>query len=247
MKSLEASEELVTHLAEVRKRLIIVVAWFVLTLGGGLYLSPGILKYIRSQPAAAHIDWNVFSFTDGLFIYMKCAFVFAVFLTLPVLLYHVWAFVRPGLTDAEAKETFAYIPAAFFLFLSGVAFSYSVVFPMMVRFMKNMNQSIGAVETYGIDRYFSFMFNVIFPLAVAFEMPVVVLFLTRIGVLTPERLRKTRKYAYLGLAITGSCISPPDFVSHLSVTIPLLLLFELSVIVSGQYYRRKISTMPTVE
>ncbi|ULL18053.1 twin-arginine translocase subunit TatC [Paenibacillus sp. H1-7] len=240
---MEANEDLVEHLTEVRKRLIIVVVWFVLALCTGLYVSPAILEYIRSRPAAMDVQWNVFSFTDGLFIYMKCAFVFAVFVTLPILLYHVWAFVRPGLTDSEAKETFAYIPASFFLFLSGIAFSYYVVFPMMVQFMKKMNQTIGAVETYGIDKYFSFMFNVIFPLAIAFEMPVVVLFLTRIGVLTPERLKKTRKYAYLGLAITGSCISPPDFVSHLSVTIPLLILFELSVIVSGQYYR-KLSAMP---
>ncbi|MCS7458938.1 twin-arginine translocase subunit TatC [Paenibacillus doosanensis] len=235
---MEASEELVGHLAEIRKRLIIVIAWFVLAMGTGLYIAPAILRYIRSQPAAVHIEWNVFSFTDGLFIYMKCAFIFAMFATLPLLLYHVWAFVRPGLTESEAKETFAYIPASLFLFVSGVAFSYYVVFPMMVQFMKKMNQSIGAVETYGIDRYFSFMFNIIFPLAVAFEMPVVVLFLTRIGVLTPERLKQVRKYAYLGLAITGSCISPPDFVSHLSVTIPLILLFELSVVVSGQYYRK---------
>ncbi|MFE5320368.1 twin-arginine translocase subunit TatC [Paenibacillus sp. NPDC056579] len=240
---MEANEDLVEHLTEVRKRLIIVVVWFVLALCTGLYVSPAILEYIRSRPAAMDVQWNVFSFTDGLFIYMKCAFVFAVFVTLPILLYHVWAFVRPGLTDSEAKETFAYIPASFFLFLSGIAFSYYVVFPMMVQFMKKMNQTIGAVETYGIDKYFSFMFNVIFPLAIAFEMPVVVLFLTRIGVLTPERLKKTRKYAYLGLAITGSCISPPDFVSHLSVTIPLLILFELSVIVSGQYYR-KLSAIP---
>src|SRR5690606_35440506 len=106
--------------------------------------------------------------------------------------------------DGEAKGTLAYVPASFLLFLMGASFGYYVVFPMMVRFMQSMNASIGAIETYGIDRYFTFMFNVVFPLAVSFEMPVVVLFMTRLGLLTPARLKTTRKYAYVGLAIVGA-------------------------------------------
>lgn len=226
------------HFAEVRKRLIIVAIWFIITLSAGLYVSPGILLYLKSQPLAEPIVWNVFSFTDGLLIYMKCALLFALLFTIPMLLYHLWAFVRPGLTEEEARSALPYIPAAFGLFLFGLAFSYYVVFPMMLRFMKKMNHTIGAIETYGIDRYFSFLFDLVIPLAVAFELPVIVLFLTRIGLLTPGRLRMIRKYAYVGLAILGSCISPPDFVSHLSVTIPLILLFEMSLYVSGKQWRR---------
>lgn len=230
-------EELIYHLTEVRKRLLIVFGWFFVTLCAGLYISPRLLFAMKSQPAAANIEWNVFSFTDGLFIYMKCALMVAILFTLPVLLYQVWAFVRPGLTEREARGTLAYVPVSFALFLGGASFSYFVVFPMMVRFMEKMNRTIGAVETYGIDRYFSFLFSVVFPMAVAFELPVVLLFLTRIGLLTPERLKKARKFAYLGLAIVGACISPPDFVSHLSVTIPLIVLFEVSVIVSSRQWR----------
>ncbi|KRF35820.1 twin-arginine translocase subunit TatC [Paenibacillus sp. Soil787] len=230
-------EDWIFHLTEVRKRLLVVFAWFVVTLSIGLYVSPRILRYMKSQPLVGEINWNVFSFTDGLMIYMKCAFLVALLFTVPVLLYQVWAFVRPGLTDAEAKSTLPYIPASFALFIIGVSFSYWVVFPMMIRFMIRMNQSVGAVETYGIDRYFSFLFEVVFPMAIAFELPVVVLFLTRIGLLTPQRLKMTRKYAYVGLAIIGSCISPPDMISHLSVTLPLILLFEISVMVAGWQWR----------
>lgn len=230
-------EELIYHLTEVRKRLLIVFGTFFAALCAGLYISPRLLLFMKSQPAAANIEWNVFSFTDGLFIYMKCALMVAVLFTLPVLLYQIWAFVRPGLTEEEARGTLPFVPISFGLFLGGASFSYFVVFPMMVKFMEKMNRTIGAVETYGIDRYFSFLFSVVFPMAVAFELPVVILFLTRIGLLTPERLKKARKYAYLGLAIVGSCISPPDFISHLSVTIPLILLFEISVIVSARQWR----------
>jgi sec-independent protein translocase protein TatC len=234
-ESLENNEELIYHLTELRKRLILVIGWFFVTLCMGLYISPQILLYIKSRPTAAMIEWNVFSFTDGLFIYLRCAFLFAFLFTLPVLLFQVWAFIQPGLTEREAKGTLAYVPASFLLFLAGISFSYLLVFPMMLRFMESMNKRIGAVETYGIDRYFSFLFSVVFPLGVAFEMPLVILFLTKLGLLTPERLKISRKYAYVGLAIVGSCMSPPDFVSHLSVTVPLLLLFELSVFVAVRY------------
>lgn len=230
-------QELIVHLTELRKRLLVVFGWFFAMLCAGLYISPRLLRILKSQPAAEGIEWNVFSYTDGLFIYMKCALLVAVLFTLPVVLYQLWAFVRPGLTEEEAKGTLPFVPISFALFIAGASFSYYVVFPMMLRFMKKMNETIGAVETYGIDRYFSFLFSVVFPMAVAFELPVVLLFLTRIGLLTPERLKKARKYAYLGLAIVGSCISPPDFVSHLSVTIPLIILFEISVIVSSRQWR----------
>ncbi|WP_213581256.1 twin-arginine translocase subunit TatC [Paenibacillus sp. J2TS4] len=235
---MSSNNDLVLHLTELRKRLIVVASVFIIALCAGLSIAPMLLRYIQSRPDAAGIDWNVFSLTDGLFIYMRCAFLVAVLLTLPVLLYQLWAFVRPGLTDAEAKGTLAYVPASFMLFLMGASFGYYVVFPMMVRFMQTMNASIGAIETYGIDRYFTFMFNVVFPLAVSFEMPVVVLFMTRLGLLTPARLKTTRKYAYVGLAIVGALISPPDFVSHLSVTIPLIALFEISAYLAGHYYKR---------
>ncbi|WNR42104.1 twin-arginine translocase subunit TatC [Paenibacillus roseipurpureus] len=230
-------EDWILHLTEVRKRLLIVLAWFIVTVSLGFYFSSDILLYLKSQPLIGEIRWNVFSFTDGLMIYVKCAFLFAALFTLPVILYQVWAFVRPGLTETESRNALPYIPVAFALFIIGVSFSYWVVFPMMVRFMMRMNHRIGAVETYGIDRYFAFLFQIVVPMAIAFELPVVLLFLTKIGLLTPEILSKSRKYAYLALTITGSCISPPDMISHLSVTVPLILLFELSVIVAGWQWR----------
>lgn len=233
------------HVAELRKRLIATGACFVVSLSGGLWLSPHILDYLQPRMDGKLLEWNVFSFTDGLFVYLRCAFLFAVLLTLPVALYQIWAFVRPGLTEREARGTLACVPVSFFLFLCGVGFAYYVVFPMMLRFMIRMNESVGAVETYGIDRYFAFLFNVLFPLGTAFEMPLLILFLTRLGLLTPARIRGIRKYAYVGLAVVGSCISPPDFVSHLSVTVPLLLLFEVGAAVSVRYSRRRAAVVPS--
>ncbi|MBD2843948.1 twin-arginine translocase subunit TatC [Paenibacillus sp. IB182496] len=236
---MDKQEEWLRHMTELRKRLIVVLGVFGAALAAGLYVSPQVLLYLKRQPAAGAVEWNVFAFTDGLFVYLRCAVLVAALITLPVLLYQIWAFARPGLTEREAKGTLAYVPVSFVLFLGGVAFSYYLVFPMMLRFMMQLNARIGALETYGIDRYFSFLFNVVVPLGLSFEMPLVMLFLTRLGVLTPQRLRAVRKYAYVGLAVFASCISPPDAVSHLSVLIPLLALFELSALLATRvYYRR---------
>jgi len=229
---------IMNHLVELRKRIIIVAVFFIICMGVGFYLSPKLMNYIKRQPIASEVEWNVFSFTDGLFIYMKCALLFALIFTIPLLLHQAWKFAEPGLTGREARGVKQFIPISFLLFIGGIAFSYYVVFPMMLRFMTEMNQSIGANETYGLQQFFTFLFNIIIPIAAAFEMPIIVLFFTKIGMLTPELLKKGRKYIYLLLAVIGGMISPPDFISHLSVLIPLIILFECSIICSKVYLQR---------
>jgi sec-independent protein translocase protein TatC len=241
---MEPTINVVEHLTELRKRLIIVVVSLFMSLCTGFYFSPDILMFIKGQPASIQVVWNVFSLTDGLYIYIKCALLFAVLITLPVLLLQLWQFVRPGLTVEEAKGTIWYVPVSFFLFLLGFSFAYFIVFPMMVQFMNKINTSIGAVETYGIDRYFSLLFSFVFPISIAFEMPVVVLFLTKVGLINPQLLRKVRKHSYLVLVVIGTMISPPDFVSHFSVTIPLILLFEVSILISNWSYNKVQETLP---
>ncbi|KIL35806.1 preprotein translocase subunit TatC [Cohnella kolymensis] len=236
---MESPIDSLEHLTELRKRIIIVLVIFVLSLAVGFYLSPKILLIIKEQPAAVNIVWNVFSLTDGIFLYLKCALIIALLVTLPVMLLQIWIFVRPGLTEFEAKGLVWFVPMSFGLVLMGVSFGYFVVFPMMVKFMSTINESIGAVETYGIDRFFSLLFNVLLPLSIAFQMPVVTLFLTKLGIINPLRLKKFRKKTYFILVIAGTMISPPDYISHILVTIPLILLYEVSIFFSGWYLRKK--------
>lgn len=229
---------LVEHLTELRKRLIVVAIAFIVSLGIGFAIAAKILNFIKMQPTAVNVDWNVFGFTDGIMIYFKCALLLAILFTLPVLLHQVWLFVKPGLSENEAKGTFLFIPVSFFLFLAGVSFSYFVLFPMMLNFMSDINQSIGATETYGMSQYFTFMFNLIIPVGIVFEMPVVIMFLTKLGIVTPMSLRKMRKIAYFVLVIIGVLISPPDFMSDILIIIPLFVLFEISILVSSVTLRK---------
>ncbi|MCC3372991.1 twin-arginine translocase subunit TatC [Cohnella sp. REN36] len=238
-KGLALDADLVRLLGELRRRLIYVGLWFFAALAVGLYASPHLLAYVRTHLGGIQVEWSVFSLSDGLLVYMKCAMLLGFVLTLPFAMYHVWRFSRPGLTETEARATLLYVPVSFVLFVAGMGFGYTVALPMMIRFMIRLNQSIGAHEVYGIHHYMSFLLSFLFPMGIAFEMPLVLLFLTRIGLLTPGSLKRVRKFAYVGLAVLGSCISPPDFVSHLSVTVPLILLFEISAFVSTRYHRRR--------
>ncbi|MER2077728.1 twin-arginine translocase subunit TatC [Psychrobacillus psychrotolerans] len=232
---------LVEHLTELRKRLIIVTSTFILSLALGFWLAPKTLTFLKQQPTAMNVEWNVFGYTDGLMIYVKCALILAILITLPIALHQIWLFVRPGLNENEAKGTGYFIPVSFLLFLLGISFSYYILFPLMLNFMSNINDSIGALETYGMKQYFTFMFNLVIPVGIVFELPVIILFLTKLGIITPDRLRKMRKISYFVLVVVGVSITPPDFISDFIIVIPLLLLFEVSILVSSWSYKKQLA------
>ena len=232
---------LVEHLTELRKRLIIVATTFILSLALGFWIAPKTLNFIKQQPTAAHVEWNVFGYTDGLMIYVKCALILAILITLPIAMHQIWLFVKPGLLEKEARGTIYFIPVSFFLFLAGISFSYFILFPLMLNFMSSINDSIGAIETYGMQQYFTFMFNLIIPVGIVFELPVIILFLTKLGIITPDLLRKMRKVSYFILVVVGVSITPPDFISDFIIVVPLLLLFEISILVSSWSYKKQLA------
>ncbi|TQR10323.1 twin-arginine translocase subunit TatC [Psychrobacillus soli] len=238
---------LVEHLTELRKRLIIVATTFILSLALGFWMAPKTLTFIKQQPTAAHVEWNVFGYTDGLMIYVKCALILAILITLPIAMHQIWLFVKPGLLEKEAKGTIYFIPVSFLLFLAGISFSYFILFPLMLNFMSSINDSIGALETYGMQQYFTFMFNLIIPVGIVFELPVIILFLTKLGIITPDRLRKMRKLSYFILVVVGVSITPPDFISDFIIVVPLLLLFEISILVSSWSYKKQLAKQALVE
>lgn len=235
----EKELSLIEHLEELRKRLIIVLITFVIALAIGFWLAPKTLSIIKNQPVAQGVDWNLFGYTDGIMIYLKCALILAILISLPIALYQIWLFVKPGLTNTEAKSTVVFIPCSFFLFLIGISFSYFILFPLMLNFLSNINVSIGAVETYGIKQFFTLLFNLTLPVGLIFELPIVILFLTNVGIVTPEKLRRMRKVSYFILVVIGVSISPPDFVSDFLIIIPMLMLFEISIFVSSWAVKRK--------
>lgn len=239
---LEQEEEmlLTEHLGELRRRIIYVLVVFVLALGAGLFAVDPVYRWLVMDKPAKGFVLNAFSFWDGIGIYMKIALFLGIAVALPFALYQTWRFVSPGLRPNERAATIRYVPYVFILFVIGACFSYFVIFPMALEFTTSITKSMGLKETYGIAQYFSFMFNIVLPVSLLFEMPLIIMFLTGIRILNPIRLRKMRKVAYFGLVFIAVVITPPDFISDFLVTIPLLLLYEVSVFLSAFVYHKQL-------
>jgi len=227
----------IDHYAELRRRLIRVLIVFLFCFIAGFVFSEQIVRWLKAG-APADLDWHVFSPTDALWVWVQIAFITSLVVVLPYFFFEMWAFAAPGLNARERRVTLQYVPLSALLFVFGIGFAYCVLFPMILRFLQSLAARIGANEVYGVAQYFKFMFGFILPFGLLFEMPVVMLFLTRLGILNPNVVRKTRKYAYLLLVILATMITPPDLISDLVVTVPLFLLFEVSLWLSMRTYRK---------
>jgi len=224
------------HLAELRKRLIITAVFFVIFFVVGFIFVKDIYYFFEKNiPFRLHIT----GITDTLRIYITMASVIAVAGTLPILSLQIWLFIKPGLTARERKASLAYIPGIFFLFICGLTFAYLVFIHFIMPFLVSLNDGMFE-EIFTVDKYFKFMFRITIPVAFLFETPIVTMFLTSLGIITPRFLRKVRKYAYLVLLIIGALITPPDVFLQLIVAVPLFLIYEISIYFSKIAYRKKI-------
>jgi sec-independent protein translocase protein TatC len=226
------------HIGELRKRLIYVVVFFFLAMVGGFFLAEPIIVYLQQADEAKELTMNAFRLTDPIKVYMQFAFIVAFVITSPIILYQLWAFISPGLYEKERKVTLSYIPISVLLFLGGISFSYFILFPFVVNFMGRLAERLDINQVIGINEYFQFLFQLTLPFGLLFQMPVVVMFLTRLGIVTPMFLIKVRKFAYFILLVIGAFITPPELLSHMMVTVPLLGLYEISILVSKGAYRK---------
>ncbi|MDX8363298.1 twin-arginine translocase subunit TatC [Cytobacillus sp. IB215316] len=226
------------HIGELRKRLIIAAVFFVMATIGSFFLAEPIIVYLQQADEAKELTMNAFSLTDPIKIYMQFAFIIAFVITAPVILYQLWAFISPGLYEKERKITLSYIPISVLLFLGGVSFSYFILFPFVIEFMTRISERLTVNQVIGINEYFQFLFKITIPFGILFQLPVVVMFLTRLGIVSPMFLAKIRKYAYFVLLVIAAFITPPELISHLMVTIPLFILYEISIFISKITFRK---------
>ncbi len=231
----EKDMHVTSHLSELRNRLIITAILFVLLFIAGFIFVKDIYGFFVND-----LDFvlNVTSPGDIIWIYFTMAGLIAIIGTLPVLCLQVWLFIKPGLTPTERKASLPYIPAIFLLFIGGLTFGYFIFIKLILPFLLSLNDGMFN-EIFTVDKYFKFLLRVTLPFAVLFEIPIVAMFLTSLGIITPEFMKKTRKYAYFILIIVGAVVTPPDFILQIVVAIPLIILYEISIHLSAMVYRRK--------
>ncbi|WP_407272797.1 twin-arginine translocase subunit TatC [Radiobacillus sp. PE A8.2] len=225
----------VGHLTELRRRLIWTAVVFI------VFFIVGIVFYKRIYGFFADdfdFTLTVTSVGDIVWIYFTMAFLVAAVGTIPFLSLQAWLFVRPGLTPKERRVSLSYIPIIFLLFIGGLAFGYYVFVYLILPFLLSLNDGMFN-EMFTVDKYFGFLLRITLPFAVLFEIPILSMFLTSLGILTPAFMRKTRKYAYFVLIVVGTMISPPDFILQLVVALPLIVLYEISIVLSSIVFRRK--------
>ncbi len=223
----------VAHLVELRNRLIRAVIAIAVVFGVlAFFPGPGALYDLLAQPMVAHlpegtklIATNVISpFIVPLKITMLAAFLIA----LPVVLYQTWAFVAPGLYMHEKKLVLPLVVSSTLLFFIGVAFCYFFVFGQVFKFIQGFApKSITAAPD--IEQYLSFVMTMFFAFGAAFEVPIVVILLARMGIVSLEKLREFRRYFAVLAFVIAAVITPPDVVSQLALAVPMVILYEVGL------------------
>jgi len=171
------------------------------------------------------------SLQEAFVTYLKVSFFAGFFLSTPVIFYQIWKFVMPGLYEYERRYVFAFVLIASFFFLLGASFAFFVVFPFGFKFfMSFSNNNIQALPA--MKDYLSLCMSLLLAFGFTFEMPVIMYFLARMGVVNHLMLRKQRKYAILIIAIVAAILTPPDVLSMALLGIPLWILYEISVWIS---------------
>jgi sec-independent protein translocase protein TatC len=227
--------QVVQHLQELRRAIIITLGFFLLfLLLSFIYVQDIYHLLVKDLP----FKLALLGPSDILMVYLMIASVVALAATMPVAGHQVWKYVRPGLTPKERKVTIAYVPALFILFIVGISFGYFILFPLVLNFLMSLSNDM-FTTFFTTEKYFRFLLHMTLPFGFLFELPVVIMFLTSLGIINPYVLQKIRKYAYFVLIITSILITPPDFLSDILVIIPLLLLYEGSITLSKFVYNRQ--------
>ena len=162
-----------------------------------------------------------------------------IILVFPYILWEVWKFVSPGLYKKERKYAISFIAISSLLFFLGVLFGYYIISPLAVQFLVNYNVSDTIINYIPLSSYFSVLKSSVLSSGIMFELPVIIFFLSKMGIVTPQLLRTYRKHAIVVVLIVSAIITPPDLFSQIVVSIPVLLLYEVSIFISSAIYKKQ--------
>lgn len=238
---MDEKQPFLSHLEELRKRLI--VCAIAVGVGFGLsYFFSERLFLILVSPLKANLpagDRLIFTnLPEMFFTYIKTAFIAGILLSAPLIFYEIWLFVAPGLYRREKRYIIPFVVSSTILFVGGALFGYFVVFPFGFRFFLGFaNEYIQALPS--VKQYFSFAIKLLFAFGIVFELPVVVFFLARIGLVNSDLLKKKRKYAILLTFVLAAILTPPDVITQCMMAGPLIVLYEIGIFVAKVAERKK--------
>jgi len=169
--------------------------------------------------------------------HMYISVVVGFILAFPYVVWEIWRFVKPAMKETEKKYSSGGVFISSILFLSGVLFSYFLIVPLTVNFLGTYHVSESVYNQISLSSYISTVVSVTFAVGLVFELPILVYFLTKIGILTPYFMKDNRKYMYVIMLILSAIITPPDMFSQILVVFPLIVLYEFSIGISNRIYK----------
>jgi sec-independent protein translocase protein TatC len=173
-------------------------------------------------------------------MHIMASFVIGIVVAFPYIVWELWRFIRPGLYPRERRYSRGAVAAVSLLFLTGILFGYYVLAPLMVYFLSTYSISDVVVNEFDITSYVSTVVTMVLGAGLLFQLPVVIYFLTKMGIVSPSFLRKYRKHSIIGILIIAAIVTPPDPISQTLIAIPLYLLFEVSIAIASRVERAKL-------
>lgn len=241
-KQKEESMTLTGHLRELRNRLVVCVVCLVASFLIGLHFAPELVEALTDIGKAYGYSYVFIAPQELLMQYFSIALLAGVCITFPVILYHIWAFVQPGL---QKNENVLFLAAIFFgllCFVAGIIFAYKIMLPFMLHFLMGISVGSEITAAISVQNYITFILTIFMIFGIVFELPVISVLLTQMRLLKVEWMKKGRKVIIIVIFLVAALITPPDIVSQIMVAIPMIGLYELSIIICGilmKFRRRK--------
>ena len=220
------------HLEEFRDRIIKMIIAIVPAFILGFMIHGRILEDIKDKSYVGEDGLQQLNVADGLGISFQVSFYIAIAITFPIIFYQIIAFLMPGMTRKEKRILFTALPFVTILFVSGALFGYFVAAPRALKFLSEWQSDVLSWELTAQSTV-TFFLRLVIGIGLAFQLPVLIFILTRLGLVTTKQLRQWRKYAYLLLFVAAAIITPtPDPINMATVALPLILLYEFSILIS---------------
>jgi sec-independent protein translocase protein TatC len=235
---------LMQHLEELRKRIVrAFAAWFVAFLVCYSYAEQMYLMI--SQPLRAALPEGTklvfITATEPFFAYLKIGAFAGLLVALPVIFWQLWGFIAPGLYAHEKRYIVPFVALSTLCFLAGTAFGFMVAFPLMFSFLVEAGTASGeVVPMLSMGSYLSLAGKMLLAFGITFELPIIIFFLARMGVVDAPMLARNRKFALLGCFVLGAIFTPPDVVSQTVLAGPMYLLFEIGILVARFFGKKKV-------
>lgn len=215
------------HLDELRNRLIICVLTILFFAFVSSFFSDKLF-FILTKPLDK-VNLIYLSPIEGFLVQLKLYFISSIILSSPIILYEILKFCIPAFTKNEKNILIIYFPISIILFITGVLFTYFIFLPIGIKFLSSFSY-LNIKPMFSLEKYTSFVLNIIIVTSIFFEMPVFLLILSKLNIISYKFLRKNRKYAILIAFIVGAILSPPDIVTQFLLAVPLLILYEISIL-----------------